>query len=41
MSKEELTEMIESTFGENGRKEITKSALIAALVAIVESMYGG
>jgi hypothetical protein len=38
MSNEELKEMIECTFGENGRKEITKAALIAALVAIVESM---
>lgn len=38
MSKEELIEMIDCTFGQNGRKEITKAALIAALVAIVESM---
>lgn len=38
MSKEELKEMIEVTIGSNGRKEITKDALICALVAIVESM---
>lgn len=38
MNRDELKEMIECTFGENGRKEITKAALIAALVAIVESM---
>lgn len=38
MSKEELVEMIEATISTNGRKEITKDALICALVAIVESM---
>lgn len=38
MNKDELKEMIDCTIGENGRKEITKAALIAALVAIVESM---
>lgn len=38
MNGDELIEMIECTFGENGRKEITKAALICALVAIVESM---
>jgi hypothetical protein len=38
MSKEELVEMIEVTVTTNGRKEITKDALICALVAIVESM---
>lgn len=38
MSKEELVEMIEATITANGRKEITKDALICALVAIVESM---
>jgi hypothetical protein len=38
MSKEELVEMIEATITTNGRKEITKDALICALVAIVESM---
>lgn len=38
MSKKELVEMIEATITTNGRKEITKDALICALVAIVESM---
>lgn len=38
MSKEELKEMIEATITANGRKEITKDALICALVAIIESM---
>lgn len=38
MSNEELKEMIEATITTNGRKEITKDALICALVAIVESM---
>lgn len=38
MSTEELVEMIEATITTNGRKEITKDALICALVAIVESM---
>ena len=38
MSKEELVEMIEATIGSNGRKEITKDALICALMAIIESM---
>lgn len=38
MSNEELKEMIEATIITNGRKEITKDALICALVAIVESM---
>ena len=38
MNKEELVEMIEATITTNGRKEITKDALICALVAIVESM---
>ena len=38
MSKEELVEMIEATITTNGRKEITKDAIICALVAIVESM---
>lgn len=38
MDKDELKEMIEATITTNGRKEITKAALIAALVAIVESM---
>lgn len=38
MSKEELVEMIEATITTNGRKEITRDALICALVAIVESM---
>lgn len=38
MNTEELKEMIEATITTNGRKEITKDALICALVAIVESM---
>lgn len=38
MNKDELIEMIEATITTNGRKEITKDALICALVAIVESM---
>jgi hypothetical protein len=38
MNADELKEMIECTFTANGRKEITKDALICALVAIVESM---
>lgn len=38
MNKEELKEMIECTFTSNGRKEITKAALICAFVAFVESM---
>lgn len=38
MNTEELKEMIEATITSNGRKEITKDALICALVAIVESM---
>ena len=38
MSKEELVEMIEATITTNGRKEITKDAIICALVAIHESM---
>lgn len=38
MNKDKLKEMIECTFTANGRKEITKAALICALIAFVESM---
>lgn len=38
MNKEELKEMIECTFTTNGRKEITKAALVCALIAIVNAI---
>lgn len=38
MKKEELIEMINSTICTNGKREITKSVLICALLAIVEAL---